>query len=137
MDPEGNWVWLVFNAAMATYDGYQAYKNAKTEGKRGYKLALAVAWAVAGNYIKVGKVYKYLKIAKSKKGSPKQLIRGRAFVDSILKKYLTKNEFKKIGSSIPDAIKNGKIYEIKDAKYVYKSRQFRDYYDSGMPIILN
>ncbi|MBO8176865.1 MAG: hypothetical protein H0Z31_05325 [Bacillus sp. (in: Bacteria)] len=64
MDPEGNWVWLVFNAAMATYDGYQAYKKAKAQGKRGYKLALAVAWAVAGNYIKVGKVYKYLRIAK-------------------------------------------------------------------------
>ncbi|WP_419095338.1 RHS repeat-associated core domain-containing protein [Aeribacillus kexueae] len=49
MDPEGNWEWLVFNAAMATYDGYQAYKKARAEGKRGYKLALAVAWAVAGN----------------------------------------------------------------------------------------
>jgi hypothetical protein len=47
---------------MATYDGYQAYKKAKAQGKRGYKLALAVAWAVAGNYIKVGKVYKYLNL---------------------------------------------------------------------------
>ncbi|WP_275898352.1 RHS repeat-associated core domain-containing protein, partial [Peribacillus alkalitolerans] len=58
VDHDGNWVWLVFNAALATYDGYKAYKKAKAEGKRGYKLWSAVAWAVAGNYIKVGKISK-------------------------------------------------------------------------------
>jgi RHS repeat-associated protein len=62
VDHEGNWVWLVFNAALATYDGYKAYKKAKAEGKRGYKLAAAVAWAVAGNFIKVGKISKYLRL---------------------------------------------------------------------------
>lgn len=65
VDHDGNWVWLVFNAAMATYDGYKAYKKAYAEGKRGWKLASAVAWAVAGNFIKVGKITKYLNIAKA------------------------------------------------------------------------
>jgi RHS repeat-associated protein len=65
VDHERNWVWLVFNAAMATYDGYQAYK--KAQGKSGYKLWSAVAWAVAGNFIRIGKITKFLSLAKFSK----------------------------------------------------------------------
>ena len=43
---------------------------------------------------------------------------------------------KKIGNSIPDAIVNGRIKEIKDVKYLSMSKQFRDYINSGKPIDL-
>ncbi|WP_407670216.1 putative toxin [Paenibacillus chitinolyticus] len=35
-----------------------------------------------------------------------------------------------------DAIVNGRIVEVKNQAYIYKSGQFRDYLDSGMPIDL-
>ena len=75
-------------------------------------------------------------LAKETSKVPVQLVRGTMFEKLILKvEGLVKNT-KKIGNSIPDSLTGGRITEIKDAQYVYKSKQFRDYIKSGLPIDL-
>ncbi|MGD7009129.1 putative toxin [Metabacillus sp. 84] len=73
-----------------------------------------------------------------KSGSPPQLLRGIAWEKTIKKKYNLPNNTQRVhkGESIPDSIKWGRIYEIKDAKKVYLSSQFRGYVNAKMPIIL-
>jgi RHS repeat-associated protein len=67
---------------------------------------------------------------------PPQLVRGMKFEEKVLmERGLVKNT-KKIGNSIPDSLTGGRITEIKDVKYVYKSKQFRDYIKDGRPIDL-
>jgi RHS repeat-associated protein len=58
VDPDGHWVWLAVNAGFAAYDGYKAYKAGKSKKQ--------IAWAVASNLIKVGKVAKISKKLGSK-----------------------------------------------------------------------
>jgi len=67
---------------------------------------------------------------------PSQLVRGMKFEAKVLKERGLVKNTKKIGNSIPDSLTGGRLTEIKDVKYVYKSKQFRDYIDSGMPIDL-
>lgn len=67
---------------------------------------------------------------------PSQLLRGQKFEKSVLKKYKLVKNTKKIGKSIPDSLSKGRISEIKDVKYVYKSKQFRDYLGDGRPVDL-
>ncbi|WP_449445658.1 RHS repeat-associated core domain-containing protein [Ureibacillus acetophenoni] len=55
-DPDGKWFWMVVNAGMAIYNGYQAYK----EGKN----AKQIAWAVASSYIGIGHVKRVYRVAK-------------------------------------------------------------------------
>jgi hypothetical protein len=47
-----------------------------------------------------------------------------------------KKNSKKVGKSIPDGISKGRIIEIKNVKNLSNSKQFKDYYNSGMPIDL-
>ncbi len=72
------------------------------------------------------------------------LQRGRDFEEIVLREKGLEKNHEKVGSgvskSIPDSLDKGKIWEIKDAKYVYRSKQFRNYIDHSrqneMPIIL-
>lgn len=56
-DPDGKWVWLVINAGFAIYDGYKAYKAGKNKKQ--------IAWAVASNYLGIGKIKKATRIVKA------------------------------------------------------------------------
>lgn len=73
---------------------------------------------------------------KKKNNQPPQLTRGQQFEKDVLKeRNLTKNT-KKFNNSIPDSLSNGRITEIKDQRYIYNSRQFRDYAKQNKPIDL-
>ncbi|WP_425595531.1 RHS repeat domain-containing protein [Priestia flexa] len=48
VDPDGHLLWFAVNAGFAAYDGYKAYKAGKNKKQ--------IAWAVASNFIKVGKI---------------------------------------------------------------------------------
>ncbi|MEK5389036.1 putative toxin [Margalitia sp. FSL K6-0131] len=67
---------------------------------------------------------------------PTQLTRGMRFEAEVLKQRGLDKNSKKVGKSIPDSLTGGRITEIKDVKYVYKSKQFRDYIRDGRPIDL-
>ncbi|WP_445669226.1 putative toxin [Margalitia sp. FSL K6-0131] len=58
------------------------------------------------------------------------------FEAEVLKQRGLDKNSKKVGKSIPDSLTGGRITEIKDVKYVYKSKQFRDYIRDGRPIDL-
>ncbi len=40
------------------------------------------------------------------------------------------------GGAFPTGVEGGRITEVKDVDYVYRSRQFRDYLGSGLPVDL-
>ncbi|WP_243292303.1 DNRLRE domain-containing protein [Bacillus sp. FJAT-47783] len=139
VDPEGNWVWLVFKAAIATYDGYKAYKKARSEGKRGYKLALAVAWAVAGNYIKVGKVYRYLSLAKKVGRQGKQARLKALLNDSRMPRHIRgwiKQELNSIKRKNRKTIRVPRGYHLAH-KRGYEARKGYGYRYSDIQIIRN
>ncbi|MEK5332836.1 hypothetical protein NSQ74_15375 [Lysinibacillus sp. FSL W8-0992] len=66
-DPDGKWVWIAINAGFAIYDGYKAYKSGKNKKQ--------IAWAVASNFIGIGKVKRVYRAAKFTKyaGKSKKL----------------------------------------------------------------
>lgn len=68
---------------------------------------------------------------------PAQLIRGQQFeADALQELGLIKNTSAIPGGSIPDAIDSGQIWEFKDVKYLTMSKQFRNYFATGMPVNL-
>lgn len=84
-----------------------------------------------------GKRFSITKATGNSSKVPAQLIRGQAFEKVVLNEQgIPKNNTTKFGRSIPDGYSNGRITEIKDVKYIYKSKQFRDYINSGKPIDL-
>jgi len=68
---------------------------------------------------------------------PAQLLRGQQFeADTLQELGLAKNTASVPGGSIPDAIDNGQIWEIKDVQYQSMSSQFRNYFTTGQPVNL-
>ncbi|MFJ6207364.1 polymorphic toxin-type HINT domain-containing protein [Lysinibacillus sp. NPDC092081] len=68
-DPDGKWVWLVINAGFAIYDGYKAYKAGKNKKQ--------IAWAVASNFLPMGKVKRVFRAVKfAKKASCNCFVAG-------------------------------------------------------------
>jgi hypothetical protein len=69
---------------------------------------------------------------------PAQLLRGQRFEAAVLRELgLTKNtDFAGNTRSIPDSIDTGQIWEIKDRKYQAMTKQFRDYFSTGMSVNL-
>ncbi|MGE7998693.1 polymorphic toxin-type HINT domain-containing protein [Lysinibacillus sp. NPDC093190] len=67
-DPDGKWVWLVINAGFAIYDGYKAYKAGKNKKQ--------IAWAVASNFLPIGKVKRLYRATKITKGVGKTVKAG-------------------------------------------------------------
>jgi RHS repeat-associated protein len=67
---------------------------------------------------------------------PAQLTRGMEFEKMVLKERGLSKNTQKVGNSIPDSLTGGRITEIKDVKYVYNSKQFRDYLNDGRPVDL-
>ena len=66
-----------------------------------------------------------------------QLTRGRVFENDVLKELdLEKNTKSIPGGSIPDSMTGGRITEIKDQKYIYRSTQFKNYLKTGEPVDL-
>lgn len=62
--------------------------------------------------------------------------KGKEFEEAVLKKYGIEGKKKKIGHSIPDAVDGDTIYEIKNTKYVCRTKQFKEYLKSGKRIVL-
>ena len=78
-------------------------------------------------------------VSVASKGAGKTLTpfeRGRLFEKNVLNDFGWTKNTKKIGNSIPDAIVNGRIKEIKDVLYLSMSKQFREYVNSGKAIDL-
>jgi RHS repeat-associated protein len=68
---------------------------------------------------------------------PAQLLRGQQFEADVLEELgLTKNTVNVPGGSIPDAIDDGQICEIKDVKYQTMTSQFRNFLATGQPVNL-
>lgn len=107
VDPDGKWALLAINAAFAIYDGYKTYKAGGSKKE--------IAWAVASNFIKIGKVKK---LAKFVKGSGSSLILkddtkacnesiGRYISYMARREKLLRKEY-----DIPNQNKQGIYYEI-------------------------
>ena len=63
---------------------------------------------------------------------PAQLTRGQLFERKVLNELgLVKNTKAVAGGSIRDSMVNGVIIEIKDQKYIYRSRQLMNFLASG------
>ncbi|TYS63661.1 DNRLRE domain-containing protein [Sutcliffiella horikoshii] len=69
VDPDGQWAWLAVNAAFAIYDGYKTYKAGGNKKQ--------VAWAVASNFIKIGKIKKIAKFSNGPLGKANRKKQGR------------------------------------------------------------